>query len=260
MDPTHLFMPTLHLLGTGAAISDPHRTTTMLAVSDEAASAPDVLLVDCGGDVLHRMRMAGLSYDRLAGLIITHAHPDHVSGFPLFMEKIWLAGREAPIPVCGIPPALEQAQKTLDAFQTVMADWSLPAIDWRPVEPVQDAIAWQDARWTVTTAPVEHGIPNVGLRIESSRSGGTVGYSCDTAPTGNVAHLGRDATLLVHEANGEGEGHSSAPQAARIAKQAQAERLLLVHLPPGDKRDDVEAARSIFENTVLGEELGAYSF
>ena len=52
----------------------------MLGVSDAAADAPDVLLVDCGGDVLQRMLMADLSFDRLAGLIITHAHPDHLWG------------------------------------------------------------------------------------------------------------------------------------------------------------------------------------
>lgn len=255
-------MPTLHLLGTGAAVSDPHRTTTMLAVSDEAADAPDVLLVDCGGDVLQRMLMAGLSFDRIAGLIITHAHPDHVSGFPLFMEKIWLAGRRDPIPVCGIAPALDQARQTLGAFSAILEDWEdMPDIDWRPVPHTKDATVWNDAVWTITAAPVDHGdTPNVGLRIESQRAGGVVGYSCDTAPTGNVAHLGRDADVLVHEANGEYPVHSSAPQAARIAQQAQAERLLLVHLPPGDKSDDLAAARQIFSNTELGEELGAYPF
>lgn len=255
-------MPTLHLLGTGAAVSDPHRTTTMLAVADENAAAPDVLLVDCGGDVLHRMRMAGLPYDRIAGLIVTHAHPDHVSGFPLFMEKIWLAGREAPIPVCGIAPALEQARKTLDAFGAIIEGWDgMPEVDWRTVSHTQDATVWDDATWHVTAAPVDHGdTPNIGLRFAHKGTNGIVGYSCDTAPTGSVAHLGRDADVLVHEANGEYPGHSSAPQAARIAMQAQAERLLLVHLPPGDKSDDLAAAQQIFSNAELGEELGAYPF
>lgn len=256
-----LLMPTLHLLGTGAAISDPHRTTTMLAVSDDSADAPDVLLVDCGGDVLQRMREAGLPFERIAGLIVTHAHPDHVSGFPLFMEKIWLAGRRAPIPVCGIEPALDQARKTFDAFSTITAGWDdMPSIDWQPVGQAVDAPVWEDATWTVTAAPVEHGIPNVGLRIESTRSGGIVAYSCDTAPCGNVAYLGRDADWLVHEANGEGDGHSSASEAARTALQAQAQRLRLVHLPPGDKQETLDAARQIFKATELGEELGAYSF
>jgi len=74
----------------------------MLAVSD----ARSTLLVDCGGDVIERVLSAGLEVDSIAGLIVTHEHPDHVSGFPLLMEKLWLAGRRRPIPVYGIAPAL----------------------------------------------------------------------------------------------------------------------------------------------------------
>ncbi len=87
-------MPTLHLLGTGASISDPHRTTTMLAFQREGS----VLLVDCGGDVVQRLMHAEVPLDDLEAVILTHAHADHVAGFPLFMQKIWIAGSAAPHP------------------------------------------------------------------------------------------------------------------------------------------------------------------
>ena len=90
-------MPTLHLLGTGAAVSSPDRTVTMLAVED----GPEVHVVDCGGDVVQRMLQAGLFADDLRALYLTHAHPDHIAGFPLFLEKVWLMGRRAPIPIYG---------------------------------------------------------------------------------------------------------------------------------------------------------------
>ena len=38
------------------------------------------------------------------------------------------------------------------------------------------------------------------------------------------------------------------------------DRLLLVHLPPGDKSDALREARFIFPHTDLGEELSTYSF
>ncbi|MEX0747058.1 MAG: MBL fold metallo-hydrolase, partial [Rhodothermales bacterium] len=98
-------MARLHLLGTGAAVSDPHRTTTMLAFEE----GRETLVVDCGGDVVQRLLAAGIDLDTIAALIVTHEHPDHVSGFPLFMEKIWLAGRRRPIDVYGIGPASSQA-------------------------------------------------------------------------------------------------------------------------------------------------------
>ena len=257
-------MPHLHLLGTGSAISDPHRTTTMLAVSDDA-SPPNTLVVDCGGDVLQRLQACGRSIESVEGLIVTHAHMDHTSGFPLFMEKIWLDGRDRSIPVCGIEPALAQAERLWDAYEPVHADWEgVPTIDWREVRHKRDARVWSEAPWTVTAAPVDHGdTPNVGLRFEHHSDSGrnhVIAYSCDTAPTSSVVHLARNADILVHEANGVGDNHSTAAGAAEVAAEADVEHLLLVHLPPGDKSNALREARSIFPHTDLGEEAGTYSF
>ena len=255
-------MPTLHLLGTGAALSDPHRTTTMLAVADDA-SPPNTLVVDCGGDVLQRLLACDRSIDHVDSLIITHAHMDHVSGFPLFMEKIWLDDRERSIPICGIEPALAQAQRVWDAFEPVHEGWEdIPPIDWRKVRHKRNARVWSEAPWTVTAAPVNHGdTPNVGLRFEHNSTDRVLAYSCDTAPTSSVVHLAQNADVLVHEANGgETDNHSTAAGAAEVAAEADVDRLLLVHLPPGDKSDALREARFIFPHTDLGEELGTYSF
>jgi len=251
-------MPTLHLLGTGASISDPHRTTTMLAFADDAPER-STLVVDCGGDVLQRAQAAGLAFGSIAGLIVTHEHPDHTSGFPLFMEKLWLSGRTRSIPVCGIEPALAQTQRAWDAFAAVHETWDVPPIDWRPVAQAPNASVWDDAVWTVTASPVAHGdTPNVGLRAEHAATGAVVAYSCDTTPCDAVVDLGRGADVLVHEANGAGDNHSSAAEAAEVAKAAGAAHLLLVHLPPGDKRPALREARAVFSHTDLGEEGGAY--
>ncbi len=252
-------MPTLHLLGTGAAVSDPHRTTTMLGFSDFAAEGPSTVLVDCGADVLQRFLAADGSFDDVAGLILTHAHPDHVSGFPLFMEKIWLAGRERPLPVHGIAPALDQAKRTFDAFSLITADWDLPPIEWHTVAHESGAVMWGSDPWHITSAPVEHGdTPNVGLRTEHRPSGRVVAYSCDTDPCDAVVELARNANILVHEANGDYDGHSTAQEAAEIARRAGAERLILVHLPPGDKTNALAHAQTLFGATELGAEGASY--
>lgn len=254
-------MPTLHLLGTGSAISDPHRTTTMLAVAEDGA-LPQTLVVDCGGDVLQRLAASGHSLNSVSGVIITHNHMDHVSGFPLLMEKLWLDGRERPVPVCGIEPALAQARRLWDAFEPVHRNWDdVPPIEWREVEYERDAPVWREAPWTVTAAPVDHGdTENVGLRFEHNPTETVMAYSCDTAPTQSVVHLAQNADILVHEANGWGDNHSTAAGAAEVASEAGVDHLILVHLPPGDKDDALKEARFIFPHTDLGEELGTYSF
>jgi ribonuclease Z len=252
-------MPTLRLLGTGAAVSDPYRTTTMLAVTDPAADVPSTLLVDCGGDVLQRFREAGGSVATVAGLIVTHAHPDHCSGFPLFVERLWLHDEHTEIPVLGIPSALKQVKRTWDAFSEIAGDWEIPTLDWREVDYRPAATLWHDATWEVTSYPVDHGsTDNVGLRIEHVPTGRVIAYSSDTAPCEAVRTLAKGADLLVHEATGTGDGHSTAEDAARAARDAGAERLVLVHLPDGDKSEDLRAAEAIFPNTELGTELGRY--
>ena len=253
-------MPSLHLLGTGAAISDAHRTTTMLAVSDNS-SPRRTLVVDCGGDALQRLQACDRPIDSVEGLIVTHAHMDHTSGFPLLMEKVWLDGRDRPLPVVGIEPALAQAERLWDAYEPVHRDWEgLPPIDWRPVPHASGAVVWDEAPWTVTAAPVNHGdTPNVGLRFEHGPTGRVLAYSCDTASSEAVVRLARDCDLLVHEANGgPSENHSTAVEAAEAARAADADRLLLVHLPPGDKADVLAEAQDLFPHTDLGTEGGTY--
>ena len=243
----------LHLLGTGAAISAPHRTTTMLAFS----TGTDTLVVDCGGDAVQRLLAADIALDSISGLIITHEHADHVSGFPLFMEKIWLAGRRRPLPVYGIAPALDQARRCFETFDT--SGWEdMPPINWQPFAHEEEASVLGNDVWRVTASPAQHAKPNVGLRVEHAPEGRAVAYSCDTQPTPAFARLARQAHIVVHEANGAMSGHSSPEQAARVAADADAERLLLVHLPPGIRDEDLADARRIFSRLELGEELGVY--
>lgn len=248
-------MATLHLLGTGAAFSDPSRTTTMLAFE----SADSVVVVDCGGDVVQRLLAAGIGPDRIGALIVTHEHADHAGGFPLFMEKIWVGGRRRPIPVYGIAPALAQARRCWEAFET--GGWKeVPEIQWREFPLEEGARVLEDGDWRITAAPGTHSVPVVGLRVEDVKGGGTVAYSCDTEPSEAITRLARGAELLVHEATGGFGGHTSAPDAARIATETGARRLVLVHLPPEIEAGEMRRARETFPGVELGVDGARYDF
>lgn len=249
-------MAIVHLLGTGAGLSDPHRTTTMLALEH-----PDSLLVvDCGGDAVQRLMAAGLDLDRITGLILTHEHPDHVGGFPLLMEKLWLAGRRRPLPIYGPRAALDQAERIFRAFNT--ADWTgMPEIVRREVLLEEGAMVLEDAGWVVTASPGDHGgIPVIGLRFQDRSHGRIIAYSCDTRKSDRITRLARSADLLIHEATGENAVHSTAVEAAEVARDSGSRRLVLVHLPPARYLDEshLSRARAIFPNLEIGEELGRY--
>lgn len=246
---------TLHLLGTGAPASDAHRTTTMLAISTKT----DAVLIDCGGDVLRRAMQSGIPVEHVRAVILTHEHPDHVGGWPLFLEKIWLHGRSDPIEVYGPEAALDQARRCFSVFDT--SRWEgLPVAKWIAVPLDEDTHFLELGPLRFKASPGNHGVPVMGLRVDNMETGGSICYSSDTKPSESIVRLASGCKILVHEASGDNPVHSTPSQAAQVAHDAQCGRLILVHLPPGLTDDDLIPARSIFASVELGEELSSFQF
>lgn len=94
--------------------------------------------------------------------------------------------------------------------------------------------------------------------------GRKVVYSGDTAKCQNMIENAENADLLIHEATclhemiEDRRGHTSARQAAEIAKEADVGKLVLTHLSRRYRADRAkeaeEEAKEVFENTVLGED------
>lgn len=95
------------------------------------------------------------------------------------------------------------------------------------------------------------------------RPGIKVVYATDTRPVPSIAAAGRGADLMVLEGiyednekidKAEEWGHMTFPEAAQLAKDADADELWLTHFSPSlpDPDDYLENASSIFPNTVIG--------
>lgn len=98
--------------------------------------------------------------------------------------------------------------------------------------------------------------------VGSPRAGRRLVYTGDTRPHLSVIEASRGADLLVHEATFGGDemeraqetGHSTAAEAARVALEAGARRLVLTHISSRYSRDAAELlaeARSVFPETVI---------
>jgi ribonuclease Z len=98
--------------------------------------------------------------------------------------------------------------------------------------------------------------------VGAARPGRTVVYTGDTRPCRETIEAARGADVLIHEATFSREederarqtGHSTARDAARIAKEAGVGRLFLTHLSPryaDDPRALEREARAVFRETVV---------
>jgi ribonuclease Z len=236
-------MPKVIILGSSNAIpTKDNENTHMVIVGDERT-----LLVDSVSNPILRLEQAGVDFNDLTDIVITHFHPDHVSGIPLLLMDMWLMGRQRPLNIYGL-------HYTLDRLETMMGlyNWSewpdfFPVVFYRiPTREMSPVLDCSD--FMIHASPVHHMIPNIGLRIQFKQSHKTLSYSCDTEPCDEVVRLSEGADVLIHEAAGESLGHSSAKQAGEIARKAEVGRLYLIHYPTGKfaQGDLVAEARTTF--------------
>ncbi len=98
------------------------------------------------------------------------------------------------------------------------------------------------------------------------RKGIKIAYSGDTGPCRSFVESAKEADVLIHEATLDDDmeekarryGHSTAKEAAQIAKKAKVSKLILVHISPryeeGAKKL-LESAKNIFQNVIIAEDF-----
>lgn len=240
-------MTKLIILGSSNAVAtENHENTHMVLVGNERT-----VMVDCVSSPLLRLERAGVDFNRVSDLVLTHFHPDHVSGVPLLLMDMWLLGRRAPLMIHGLEHTLERMESLMGFYG--WKNW--PAffpVEFRRLASAERTPLLETKDFRMFTSPVRHLIPTIGIRIEAVGSGKVIAYSCDTEPCQEVVHLAESADVLIHEAAGEGRGHSSAAQAADIAREAEVGRLLLIHYRTGrhSSGDIVRDARAHFQGAV----------
>jgi ribonuclease Z len=222
-------MPKLIILGSANAIPAENQENTHLAL----VGRERVLLIDCVSNPLIRLRQAGVEPAMLTDLILTHFHPDHVSGVPLLLMNMWLLGRQQPLSVYGLDYTLERVEKLMDAYE--WSTWpNFFPVEFKRLPERELTPVLESEEWRVYASPVCHLIPTIGLRFEFPQSEKVMAYSCDTEPCPQVVKLAQGADVLIHEAAGGSPGHSAPAQAGAIAREAGAKALYLIHYPSGD--------------------------
>lgn len=217
-------MAKLVFLGTASALAYPgHENSFFVMVGESSA-----VLVDCAARALQRVQETEIDLDHLNDLIITHFHPDHVSGLPNLLMGMWLLGRKTEFTIHGNSHVISRAQKMMDLFE--WDTWvGMYPVNFHEIPTREMASVLETPDFRVQSSPVQHMVPTLGIRVESRAGENIIAYSSDTNPIEETVRLASGADILIHEAAGEADGHSTAAEAGEIAARAKVKALYLIH-------------------------------
>jgi len=240
-------MPKLIILGSSNALSSKDNENTHMVLVGEKR----IVMVDCVNNPIQRLNQVGIDFLNLTDLILTHFHPDHVSGVPLLLMDMWLRGRKMPINVYGLHYTLDRMEKLMSMYSWETWPNFFP-VSFHRIPASENSCLMECDEFGIKSSPVRHLIPTIGLRFEFKKNQKVLTYSCDTEPCVEVVRLASGADVLIHEASGHSMGHSSAEQAGQIAAQAEVNRLYLIHYPTGEFANGnlVAEARRHFQGDI----------
>lgn len=253
-----------------------------------------VLLFDCGEGTQHQLLRAPVRSGAIEAIFITHLHGDHCYGMPGLLATMSLNARAQPLTLIGpdmLRPYVESMLATTDhhpifpidiapppyrgrGFTVIAAplEHRIPALGYCVIEDDRPGAFDVEQAKALGIPPgpqyrelIENQDPRV---VGPPRRGRRIVYCTDTRPCANAVELARGADVLIHEATYTGDmseeaddrRHSTAAGAARIAKEAGVERLLITHFSTRyrDAEQLLAEAREIFPNTEAASDFACF--
>lgn len=188
-------------------------------------------------------------------VVLTHFHLDHVVGLAYLpalqgLERLRIFGPGEWL--YGTPSAAVLDRLTAPPFFAVQLSSAVSAIE----EISEPGLALGELELRVRPQR-RHSDPTLALRV-----GDELAYCTDTAYDEENVEFAGGARILAHEAwwtegaPREESTHSSARQAALVARDAGVEQLVMIHVRPGADEAALEAeARQVFEGATVGSDL-----
>ncbi len=223
-------MVELIFLGTGGAVGTAERDNTSLALSPGGGP---VVLLDCPGAVIPKLRRAGLDPLKIAAILVTHVHPDHIYGLPSLIHGLFLD--EGRIRLYGSKETVEFCAGLLDLFR-LRAERIKMRVDLVPLDP--GATFELPGPTRVEAFAVKHSSASLGYHL-SWNGGRRLVFPGDTPPDPAVVERARGADFLVHDCSAPERFfvrypvlrtmHTSSLELGRLAQEAGAACLLPCH-------------------------------
>ncbi|MCX8174599.1 MAG: ribonuclease Z [Candidatus Micrarchaeota archaeon] len=277
------------VLGSSSGAPSLHRNLPSVAVRYEG----ELLLLDCGEGTQRQMMRFGISFMKLKAIFISHLHLDHYLGVFGIAETMRLNKRTEPLAVYG-PPGIAArigrgtlAKPVEFSGNGVLADFGKFQVSSFKVQHSKESFGFlieekekrrfyeekakrAGLRGEMFSQIMREGSLRVGrkvVRLEDItyvQPGRKIVYSGDAAPCAETIKAAEGADLLIHEATFSHQhsqeaaeaAHSTARQAAEIAKKAGCKKLLLTHISGryADASELLAQAKEVFKDTLIAED------
>ncbi len=249
----------LVILGSGTcfppAPGAPFRYPPLFALNAAPAGAPPRWVVfDCSEGARWRLAAAGVAPGAVEHVALSHPHADHAALPPFVQARACEAIAD---PAAARPLRLYLPRASADALPSLWA-WHQPEDGGRAtgrfpldVVPCDDESVFE--LWsgvTLRAFAVRHGHgrnPALAFRLEAPE--GAFAYSGDSGLCPGLARAAERADLFLCEASSRvgddamatGYGHLNPRQAAGVARDAGARRVVLTHYSGADSDDAIVA-------------------
>ena len=274
----------LEFLGTGAGVPAKHRNVSGLALKllDERNA---IWLFDCGEGTQMQILRTNIKPRKIEKIFISHLHGDHIFGLPgLLSSRSFQGGEERlayPLQFVELSEGIIFKDKQF-TVECMLLDHGIDSYGFRvkeadhegmllveklvalgiPAGPIYGKLK-QGQKVTLSDGREINGQDFVG----ESKKGRIVTIFGDTRFTSKSSEFAKDSDVIVHESTfNKNEAklarayfHSTTHQAATIAKEAKAKKLMLTHISARylakEAKELEEEARDIFPNTQIAKDF-----
>lgn len=235
-------------LGANGSIQERDSGNTSLLFSDGSSS----FLVDVSVNIFAAVQA------QIDAVVLTHEHIDHMYALPSLLHQLWLEKRTKTLRIIcpdGIRPMVNGL---IDNF-SIRSKKNIFDIVFETAN--ENLVGDLNLKFFKTV----HTPNSVGLVVQEGTK--KVVYTCDTAPISpqTLPTCAFNPDILIHETNSlsavRKPDHSGGQEAAKLAVELGAKKLILCHLPKGEaaKRAIFEEACKIYPKaelpTILKEEI-----
>lgn len=256
-DHAELFEPeSLNVVfcGTGSPMPDPDRGSPCIAVF----AGDRLFLVDAGPGAWSRIAELRLPTGKLAGVLLTHFHSDHIGGLGELTLNSWAQGRTEGLRIYGGPGVEDVAGgfetaytadsryrhahhgKLMPESGAKLVGVRIESDDPDAMMPVVEDGDLRIVAFRVNHPPVE---PAYGYRIEYK--GRSVIFSGDTMATESMSRVGKNVDVMVHEALSPMMMEKVAARLEKIGDPQRGQILreaITYHTPPVEAAEVANAA------------------